>query len=74
MGIPTPRRYERPLASTPVVGGERRFSGCVMRAVAARKHWLLLRVTERLQHDQIHAVDCEACVIRSGEIDRLAPP
>ena len=42
-----------------------------LRMYADRKQWPLQRVTVRLQHDRIHAVDCAECVTRSGEIDRI---
>jgi uncharacterized OsmC-like protein/alpha-beta hydrolase superfamily lysophospholipase len=42
-----------------------------VRMYADRKQWPLRHVTVRLQHDRIHAVDCEECVTRSGEIDRI---
>ena len=42
-----------------------------LRMYADQKRWPLQRVIVRLQHDRIHAVDCEECVTRSGEIDRI---
>jgi putative redox protein len=42
-----------------------------LRMYADRKQWPLQRVIVRLQHDRIHAVDCEECVTRSGESDRI---
>lgn len=43
-----------------------------MRLYADRKGWPLERVTVRLQHDKIHAQDCESCETREGRIDRIA--
>jgi putative redox protein len=42
-----------------------------LRMYARRKQCPLRHVTVRLQHDRIHAVDCEECLTRSGEIDRI---
>jgi putative redox protein len=42
-----------------------------VRMYADRKQWPLQHVTVRLQHDRIHAVDCEECVTRLGKIDRI---
>ena len=42
-----------------------------LRMYADRKQWPLKRVIVRLQHDRIDAVDCEECVTRAGEIDRI---
>lgn len=38
---------------------------------ARRKQWPLERVTVRLRHSKIHAVDCEECETKEGKIDRI---
>jgi putative redox protein len=38
---------------------------------ARRKGWPLEGITVRLQHTQIHAVDCAECETREGKIDRI---
>jgi putative redox protein len=42
-----------------------------VRMYADRKGWPLLRTIYRLQHDQIHAVDCADCETREGRIDEI---
>ncbi len=42
-----------------------------LRMYADRRQWPLERVTVRLQHDRIHAVDCAECETKSGHIDRI---
>jgi len=38
---------------------------------ARRKQWPLERVTVRLDHSRIHAVDCAECETREGMLDRI---
>ena len=38
---------------------------------ARRKGWPLTGVTVRLEHSQIHAVDCAECETKEGKIDRI---
>lgn len=42
-----------------------------LRMYAARKKIDLDRVSVRLEHDKIHAEDCEQCETREGRIDRI---
>ena len=42
-----------------------------LRMYADRKKWPLEKVSVRLVHDKIHAVDCEACEDREGKVDRI---
>jgi putative redox protein len=42
-----------------------------VRVYAARKKIELERVAVRLEHDKIHAEDCEHCETREGRIDRI---
>lgn len=42
-----------------------------IRMVAKRKKWPLERVTVDLEHEKIHATDCEQCETESGKIDRI---
>lgn len=43
-----------------------------LRLYADRKGWPLESVTVRLDHDRIHARDCEDCETKDGRIDRIA--
>src|SRR6266516_410343 len=38
---------------------------------ARRKGWPLERVTVRLRHSRIHAVDCAECETKQGLLDRI---
>ena len=38
---------------------------------ARRKTWRLERVTVRLSHSRIHAMDCAECDTKAGHIDRI---
>jgi putative redox protein len=38
---------------------------------ARRKSWPLERVTVRLSHSRIHAVDCAECDTKAGLLDRI---
>lgn len=42
-----------------------------LRMYADRKGWPLEAATVRLQHEKIHAVECEACETREGLLDRI---
>jgi putative redox protein len=42
-----------------------------IRMVANRKKWPLERVTVDLEHDKIHATDCEQCETETGKIDHI---
>lgn len=42
-----------------------------LRMYANRKQWPLESVQVRLQHDRIHAKDCEDCETENGRIDRI---
>ena len=42
-----------------------------LRLYAQRKEWDLRRVTVRLQHSRIHAVDCMECETKEGFLDRI---
>jgi putative redox protein len=42
-----------------------------LRMYSRRKQWPLRHIIVRLQHDRIHAVDCEECLTWLGEIDRI---
>lgn len=42
-----------------------------VRMYADRKEWRLERATVRLQHDRIHAEDCERCETAEGRVDRI---
>ncbi len=42
-----------------------------VRMYADRKGWPLESVTVRLEHDRIHAKDCEECETESSRIDRI---
>ena len=42
-----------------------------IRLYAERKKMPLERVSVRLQHDKIHAADCEDCETKEGKIDRI---
>ena len=42
-----------------------------LRLYAQRKEWDLQRVTVRLQHSRIHAVDCMECETKEGFLDRI---
>lgn len=43
-----------------------------LRGYAERKEWPLGRVTISLQHDKIHAKDCEGCETSEGKVDRIS--
>ena len=48
--------------------------GCpamTLRAYADQKQLPLDRVTVRLRHEKIHAVDCAECETKEGEIDHI---
>jgi putative redox protein len=38
---------------------------------ARRKQWPLTKVTVRLTHSKIHAVDCAECETKEGKLDRI---
>jgi putative redox protein len=38
---------------------------------ARRNSWPLARVTIRLRHDRIHAVDCVECETKEGRLDQV---
>ena len=38
---------------------------------ARRKQWPLEAVTVKLRHSKIHAVDCEKCETKDGNLDRI---
>jgi putative redox protein len=38
---------------------------------ARRKGWSLERVTVRLRHSRIHALDCAECETKDGMLDRI---
>jgi putative redox protein len=42
-----------------------------LRLYAERKKWPLERVTVRLRHSKIHAVDCAECETKEGMLDRI---
>lgn len=42
-----------------------------IRMYAQRKKWPLDRVSVDLQHDKIHASDCQDCETRDGRVDRI---
>jgi putative redox protein len=42
-----------------------------LRMYADRKGWPLEAATVRLQHEKIHAAECEACETREGLLDRI---
>lgn len=42
-----------------------------VRMYADRKGWPLESVTVRLEHEKIHARDCETCETENGRIDRI---
>lgn len=42
-----------------------------VRLYAQRKQWDLHRVTVRLQHFRIHALDCMDCETKEGFLDRI---
>jgi uncharacterized OsmC-like protein len=42
-----------------------------VRMYADRKGWPLESVTVRLDHQRIHAKDCEECETKEGRIDRI---
>ncbi len=42
-----------------------------LRMYADRKRWPLESVEVRLEHDRIHAKDCEDCESREGRVDRI---
>ncbi len=42
-----------------------------LRMYARQKKWPLEKVTVRLSHAKIHAVDCAECEIKEGKVDRI---
>ncbi|MDX1711241.1 MAG: bifunctional alpha/beta hydrolase/OsmC family protein [Rhodovibrionaceae bacterium] len=42
-----------------------------LRLYAERKEWPLERATVELEHDRIHAEDCEDCETKDGKVDRI---
>lgn len=42
-----------------------------LRMYARQKKWSLERVTVKLRHDKIHAIDCAECETRAGKVDRI---
>jgi putative redox protein len=42
-----------------------------LRMYARQKKWPLERVTVRLTHAKIHAVDCAECETKEGKVDRI---
>lgn len=42
-----------------------------LRMYARQKKWPLQKVTVRLAHDKIYAVDCATCETKEGKIDRV---
>lgn len=46
-------------------------TGMTVAMYARRKGWPLRQVLVRLQHDKVHAEDCEDCESRSGKIDHF---
>lgn len=42
-----------------------------LRMYADRKGWPLDSVTVRLEHQKIHAKDCESCETENGKLDRI---
>jgi uncharacterized OsmC-like protein/pimeloyl-ACP methyl ester carboxylesterase len=54
-----------------VLAGLGACTAMTLRLYAERKSLPLERVTVRLRHEKIHAVDCEACETKEGMIDRI---
>ncbi len=42
-----------------------------LRMYADRKQWPVEEIIVRLQHEKIHAEDCEACETTEGKVDRI---
>ena len=42
-----------------------------LRMYARQKKWPLEKVTVRLAHEKIHAIDCAECETKEGKIDRI---
>ena len=42
-----------------------------LKMYAERKKWPLEGATVELEHDKIHAADCEECTTREGKVDRI---
>ncbi len=42
-----------------------------LRMYARQKKWPLEKVRVQLQHDKIHAADCESCETKEGKVDRI---
>ncbi|HZY64411.1 MAG: OsmC family protein [Actinomycetota bacterium] len=42
-----------------------------LRMYADRKGWSLDSVTVRLEHQKVHAKDCESCETENGKLDRI---
>ena len=50
------------------------LGGCTamtLRMYAERKGWNLQDVTVRLEHDRVHADDCQKCETREGKLTRI---
>lgn len=42
-----------------------------LRMYARQKKWPLEKVRVQLQHDKIHATDCDTCETKDGKVDRI---
>jgi uncharacterized OsmC-like protein/alpha/beta superfamily hydrolase len=60
---PTPYDY--------LVAGLGACTAMTLRLYADRKDWPLDSVTVRLNHQKIHAADCEACETKEGRLDQI---
>ena len=54
-----------------LVGALGACTAMTLRMYADRKGWPLESVTVRLEHEKIHARDCESCETENGKIDRI---
>ena len=46
-------------------------TGMTLRMYADRKDWPLRETTVRLEHEKVHADDCETCESKEGKIDQI---
>lgn len=54
-----------------LVGALGACTAMTLRMYADRKGWPLESVAVRLEHEKIHAKDCESCETENGKIDRI---
>jgi uncharacterized OsmC-like protein/alpha/beta superfamily hydrolase len=60
---PTPYDY--------VIAGLGACTAMTLRMYADRKKWPLRSVTVRLNHQKIHASDCQSCETQAGQVDQI---